>query len=64
MSWLVCMHNIYLLQNGFGWNMVETNVYVKRVRTWFVAITLYKGDYIIVANDYIILLSQTNALLE
>jgi hypothetical protein len=63
-SWLVCMHNIYLLQNGFGWNMVETNVYVKRVRTWFVAITLYKGDYIIVANDYIILLSQTNALLE
>jgi hypothetical protein len=63
-SWLVCMHNIYLLQNGFGWNMVETNVYVKSVGTWFVAITLYRGDYIIVANDYIILLSQTNALLE
>jgi len=44
--------------------MVETNVYVKSVGTWFVAITLYRGDYIIVANDYIILLSQTNALLE
>ncbi len=44
--------------------MVDTNVYVKRMGTWFVAITLYIGDYIIVANDCIILLSQTNALLE
>ncbi len=34
--------NIYLLQNGFGWNMVDTNVYVKIVGTWFVAITLYR----------------------
>ncbi len=56
--------NIYFLQNGFGWNMIDTNVYVKRVGAWFVAITLYICDYIIVANDYILLLSQTNALLE
>jgi hypothetical protein len=44
--------------------MVDTNVYVKRVGTCFVVVTLYIGDYIIVANDCIILLSQTNALVE
>ncbi len=55
--------NIYLLQNGFGWNMVDTNVYVKRVGAWFVATTMYIDDSIIIANDYIILLPQTNALL-
>ncbi len=44
--------------------MVDTNVYVKRVGACFVAITLYIGDHIIVANDCIMLLSQTNALLE
>lgn len=62
-DWYACI-NIYLLQNAFGWNMVDTNVYVKRMGAWFVAITSYIDDYIIVANDCIILLSQTNSLLE
>jgi hypothetical protein len=62
-EWYACI-NIYLLQNGFGWNMVNTNVYVKRMWAWFVAITLYIDDYIIIANDCIILLSLTNSWLE
>ncbi len=44
--------NTYLLQNGFEWNMVDTNVYVKRMGALFVAIALYGDDYIIVTNDH------------
>jgi hypothetical protein len=43
--------------------MVDTNVYVKRAGTLFVAIALYGDDYIIVTNDHKELLPQTKALL-
>jgi hypothetical protein len=54
---------MYLLQNGFTPNLVDTNVYVKRVGTLFVAITLYIHDCIIVTNDHK-KLPQTKSLIN
>jgi len=62
--WVWYAHvNTYLLQSGFEQNIVDTNVYVKRVGRLFVAIPLYGDDYIIVTNDHKKKLPQTIALL-
>jgi hypothetical protein len=54
---------MYLLQNGFTPNLADKNVYVKRVGTLFVAITLYIHDCIIVTNDHKKILPRTKSLI-
>jgi hypothetical protein len=55
---------MYLLQNDFTPNLVDINVYVKRVETLFVAITLYIHYCIIVTNDHKTLLPQKISLIH